>query len=65
MTETEPRSDAQDLGEKEKSRRKQSGGLAGQNLTRPAPIERQNEEKKRPEPTGLENQNITKSDLTD
>lgn len=65
MAETEPRSDARDLEEKEKLRRKQSGGLASQNLTRLAPIERQNEEKKYPDPAGLENQNITKSGLTD
>lgn len=65
MAKTEPRSENQDPDEKEKSRRQQSGGLANQDVTRPAPIERQNEEKKLPDSAGMENQNLTKSELTD
>lgn len=51
--------------EKRKQEREQAGGLANQNITRPAPIDQPNDEKKRPEPADLANRNITKPGLAE
>lgn len=56
---------AQGAKEKKKPAQGQTGGLANQDITKPAPIDQPDNEKKQPEPAGLVNRNIAKPGLAE